>query len=40
MQMLRNAEFVDARVDIFAKHGSHTWVKIGEYNIDRQLLTR
>lgn len=40
LQMLRNQEFVDAKVDIFAKHGARTWVKLGEYPIDRQLLTR
>jgi hypothetical protein len=39
LQMLQNKEFVDARVEIFGKHGSRTWVKIGEYTIDRQLLT-
>jgi hypothetical protein len=39
LQMLQNKEFVDARVQIFGKHGSRTWVKIGEYMIDRQLLT-
>jgi hypothetical protein len=39
LQMLQNEEFVDARVEIFGKHGSRTWVKIGEYTIDRQLLT-
>ena len=39
LQMLQNKEFVDARVEIFGKHGSRNWVKIGEYTIDRQLLT-
>jgi hypothetical protein len=39
LQMLQNKEFVDARVEIFGKHGSRTWVKMGEYQIDRQLLT-
>jgi hypothetical protein len=39
LHMLQNREFVDARVQIFGKHGSRTWVKIGEYTIDRQLLT-
>jgi hypothetical protein len=39
LQMLQNKEFVDARVQIFGKHGSRNWVKIGEYMIDRQLLT-
>lgn len=39
LQMLQNREFVDARVEIFGKHGSRNWVKIGDYVIDRQLLT-
>jgi hypothetical protein len=39
LQMLRNREFVDATVDIFGKHGSKTWAKMGTYKIDRQLLT-
>jgi hypothetical protein len=39
LQMLENKEFVDARVEIFGKHGSRNWVKIGDYTIDRQLLT-
>lgn len=38
-EMLQNREFVDATVQIFAKHGSAQWVKIGEYRIRRQLLT-
>jgi hypothetical protein len=40
LQLLQNREFVDATVDIFGKHGSRTWVKIGQYKIDRQLLTQ
>ena len=39
LEMLRNAQFVDARVDIFAKQGRGGWVKLAEYMIDRQLLT-
>jgi hypothetical protein len=39
IQMLQNRDFVDARVEIFGKHGSRTWVKMAEYQIDRQLLT-
>jgi hypothetical protein len=39
LQMLQNREFVDARVEVFGKHGSRNWVKMGEYVIDRQLLT-
>jgi hypothetical protein len=26
-------------VDLFARHGSRTWQKIGEFPIERQLLT-
>jgi len=39
-QMLQNLKFVDARVEIFGKQGSRSWIKIGDYQIDRQLLTR
>jgi hypothetical protein len=39
LQMLENREFVDAKVEIYGKHGSRTWVKMGEFQIDRQLLT-
>ena len=38
-QMMRNSQFVDARVEIFGKHGSNNWQKMGEYTIDRKLLT-
>ncbi|RPJ80995.1 MAG: hypothetical protein EHM13_11190 [Acidobacteria bacterium] len=38
-QMLRNKEFVDARVELYAKHRANTWIKLGEYKVDRQLLT-
>ena len=39
MQMLQNREFVDAKVDVFGKHGSRTWVKMGEFQVARQLVT-
>ena len=39
-QMLQNSQFVDARVEIFGKHGRRTWAKMGEFAIDRRLLTR
>jgi hypothetical protein len=38
--MLSNSQFVDARVEVFAKHGSATWAKLAEFPIERQLLTR
>lgn len=37
--MLKNKEFVDVKVDLFARHGSRTWAKIGEFQIERKLLT-
>lgn len=39
LRMLQNSQFVDARVEIFGKHGSRTWVKLGEFPIERKLLT-
>jgi hypothetical protein len=30
LQMLQNKDFIDAKVEIFGKHGSRTWVKMGE----------
>jgi hypothetical protein len=39
-QMLSNSRFVDFKVEVFGKHGSATWVKLGEFPIARQLLTR
>jgi hypothetical protein len=39
LRLLQNSQFVDARVDIFGKHGPRTWAKLAEYQIDRQLLT-
>ena len=38
--MLKHREFVDAKVELYAKQGRRNWVKIGEYPIARQLLTR
>ena len=39
VRMLQNREFIDANVTILGKHGRRTWTKMGEYQIDRQLLT-
>jgi hypothetical protein len=39
-QMLQNKEFVDAKVEIFLKHGSQVWAKLAEFQIARQLLTK
>jgi hypothetical protein len=39
-QMLKNRLFVDAQVQVFAKHGGSQWVKLGEWPIARELLTQ
>jgi hypothetical protein len=39
VQMLKNSQFVDARVQVFAKHGGNQWIKLGEWQIARELLT-
>ena len=36
--LLRNSQFVDAKVDVFAKYGSTQWARVGEYPVARQLL--
>ena len=38
-QMLQNSHFVDAKVELSAKHGSGQWTRIGDFQIDRKLLT-
>ena len=39
-EMLQNSQFVDAKVELFAKYGSGQWTRLGEYPIARQLLTQ
>jgi hypothetical protein len=39
-QMLQHSQFVDAKVDLFAKYASLQWVRIGERPIERRLITR
>jgi hypothetical protein len=36
--LLQNSQFVDAKVDVFAKYGSNQWARLGEYPVARQLL--
>jgi hypothetical protein len=38
--LLRHSQFMDARVDVFAKYGSAQWARLGEYPVARQLLGR
>jgi hypothetical protein len=39
-QMLKNKQFVDARVQVFVKQGGNQWVKLGEWPVSRELLTQ
>jgi hypothetical protein len=39
-QMLKNSQFVDAQVQVFAKHGGSQWTRLGEWRIARELLTQ
>jgi hypothetical protein len=39
-QMLANAQFVDAKVQLFAKYASTQWAPVGEYPISRTLLSK
>jgi hypothetical protein len=39
-EMLHNSHFIDAKVKLFAKYGSTQWKPIGEYAVDRQLITK
>ena len=36
--MLKNRQFVDVTVDVFAKYGSHQWTRVAAFPIDRHLL--
>ncbi len=40
IQILQHKDFIDAKVEIFLKKGSQVWAKLGEFPIERQLLTR
>jgi hypothetical protein len=40
VQMLKNSQFVDAHVQVFAKHGGNQWTKLGEWQIAREMLTQ
>jgi hypothetical protein len=39
-QMLEDKEFVDAKIQVFAKYGSTQWQKVGEYTVPRTLITK
>ena len=39
-EMMKNSQFVDAKVQLFAKYAATQWVKIGEYPVTRTLLSK
>jgi hypothetical protein len=38
--MLKNSQFQDMRVHIFAKHSSSQWVEIAQFDLPRRILTQ
>ena len=40
LEMLKNKYFVDAKVELSAKYGPTQWVRIGDFPITRQLITK
>ncbi len=38
--MFTHSKFKDVKVELFAKYQAQNWMKMGEYQIARQLLTR
>jgi hypothetical protein len=40
LQMLQHAQFKDAMVELYVKHGSRQWARLGEYKVTRQLLSK
>jgi hypothetical protein len=40
MQILQHKDFIDAKVEVYLKKGSQVWAKLGEFPIERQLLTQ
>jgi hypothetical protein len=39
-EMLANSQFVDAKIQLFAKYGSIQWVRMGDHPIERKLLDK
>ena len=39
-QILQHRQFVDVKAELFVKQGAGQWVKLGEHQIERQLLTQ
>jgi hypothetical protein len=39
-EMLKNAHFVDATVEVFAKYASQQWTLVGKHPVAREVLTQ
>ena len=39
-QMLANSQFVDAKIQLFAKYSNTQWQKIGEYTVPRTIIEK
>jgi hypothetical protein len=39
-QILRNKQFIDAKVQLFGKYGSTQWASLGEHAITRRLIAQ
>lgn len=39
-ELLHHSQFVDVKVDVFAKYGSTKWTRLGEYPVARQIMER
>ena len=38
--MLKNSQFVDAKVELYAKYASAQWARIADYPIERKLIAQ
>jgi hypothetical protein len=38
LDMLKNRNFIDVKVEVFAKYGSIQWTRVGEYPVSRELI--
>ena len=39
-QMLANSQFVDAKIQLFAKYSNTQWQKVGEYTVPRTIIEK
>ena len=39
-EMLQHSDFVDVKIELFVKHRAEQWARLGEFPIERQLLTQ